>query len=576
MKTLIIVLLLLPLSILPQSAYRFYANSINLPINNRGVLAAVNIQDPDPNISGSGGKLDNIVFLFSGGFFMSGYHGDSLWSNGVSTASLVADYLPGPVGSSPTDPKNRIYVVDKNDTPFGQSWQDWIDAVSIGASFYDGNIDGFYNPVDLNSNGIWDSNEDKPDLLGDKTAWCVYNDGVPASQRRFNDVNPMGIEIQQTVFAYDSFNTIYPELRNTIFVRYRINNSGTVGNVLDSVIFGIWSDNDIGDASNDKLGSDTLLSSVFGYQTVSDFEYGNNPPAFYLTFLQCPHSYIPGETFIDNNGDGIFDEGADIPLDTAYSFLGAQLGIKNIPGAKNLTNNRSMGWVDGDFYYGDPNNKYQARNYLLSIRRNGEIPNPCNFNYTSVFGGIDCNEVNPFYWVSGDPVNNTGWLWNIGTDARVMANTGNFKLAENKPIDIIAAYTCARGTDPLNSITITKNKVNYAIGHYNTNFSQVPVTVEEANSTIPAEFNLFQNYPNPFNPSTKISWQSPVSSHQTLKVYDVLGNEVATLVDEYRNAGSYEIEFNPASSIKNPASGVYFYQLKAGEYLETKKMLLIK
>ena len=67
-------------------------------------------------------------------------------------------------------------------------------------------------------------------------------------------------------------------------------------------------------------------------------------------------------------------------------------------------------------------------------------------------------------------------------------------------------------------------------------FEDTPVQV--------SEFRLEQNYPNPFNPSTKISWQSPVAGHQSLKVYDVLGNEVATLVDEYRNAGNYELEFN--------------------------------
>ena len=96
----------------------------------------------------------------------------------------------------------------------------------------------------------------------------------------------------------------------------------------------------------------------------------------------------------------------------------------------------------------------------------------------------------------------------------------------------------------------------------------------------PLKFSLEQNYPNPFNPSTKISWQSPVGSRQTLKIYDVLGNEVATLVDEYRPAGIYEVEFSasgrPESSIKKPASGVYFYQLKAENYIETKKMILLK
>ena len=86
------------------------------------------------------------------------------------------------------------------------------------------------------------------------------------------------------------------------------------------------------------------------------------------------------------------------------------------------------------------------------------------------------------------------------------------------------------------------------------------------------DYNLSQNYPNPFNPSTKISWQSPVSAHQTLKVYDVLGNEVATLVNEFRNAGSYEVDFD-ASKL---SSGVYFYKLQAGDFVQTKKMLLMK
>ena len=86
------------------------------------------------------------------------------------------------------------------------------------------------------------------------------------------------------------------------------------------------------------------------------------------------------------------------------------------------------------------------------------------------------------------------------------------------------------------------------------------------------KFTLEQNYPNPFNPSTKISWQSPVSSWQTLKVYDALGSVVATLVDEYKNAGSYEVEFN-ASYL---ASGIYYYQLRCGHFISTKKLIHIK
>ena len=95
----------------------------------------------------------------------------------------------------------------------------------------------------------------------------------------------------------------------------------------------------------------------------------------------------------------------------------------------------------------------------------------------------------------------------------------------------------------------------------------------------PNNFNLSQNYPNPFNPSTKISWQSPITGHQSLKVYDVLGNVITTLVDEERPAGKYDTSFN-ASGL---ASGIYFYRiaihsdkLQIGTYFETKKMILLR
>ena len=112
------------------------------------------------------------------------------------------------------------------------------------------------------------------------------------------------------------------------------------------------------------------------------------------------------------------------------------------------------------------------------------------------------------------------------------------------------------------------------------NLSDITDIKDEKRTIELSEFNLFQNYPNPFNPSTKISWQSPVSGWQTLKVYDVLGNEVATLVDEFKLAGSYEVEFSASSgeTIGNRqlASGVYYYQLRTGDFVQTKKMILLR
>ena len=82
-----------------------------------------------------------------------------------------------------------------------------------------------------------------------------------------------------------------------------------------------------------------------------------------------------------------------------------------------------------------------------------------------------------------------------------------------------------------------------------------------------------RNYPNPFNPSTKISWQSPVSGWQTLKIFDVLGRELETPVDEFRNAGFNYILYTVNSTLP---SGVYYYQLKAGSFIQTNKMVYLK
>jgi hypothetical protein len=88
----------------------------------------------------------------------------------------------------------------------------------------------------------------------------------------------------------------------------------------------------------------------------------------------------------------------------------------------------------------------------------------------------------------------------------------------------------------------------------------------------PLAFQLEQNYPNPFNPSTKINYSIPQQGNVTLKVYDVLGNEVATLINEEKSAGNYEVNFNDSGL----SSGVYLYKIQAGSFIESKKMILIR
>ena len=103
-------------------------------------------------------------------------------------------------------------------------------------------------------------------------------------------------------------------------------------------------------------------------------------------------------------------------------------------------------------------------------------------------------------------------------------------------------------------------------------FSTVTSNEANNNNIVPVEYGLQQNYPNPFNPSTNIQFSIPEQQLVQLKVYNVIGQEVATLVNDVMNQGNYSVAFNA----DNFSSGVYFYKLETGKFSEVKKMILAK
>ena len=94
----------------------------------------------------------------------------------------------------------------------------------------------------------------------------------------------------------------------------------------------------------------------------------------------------------------------------------------------------------------------------------------------------------------------------------------------------------------------------------------------EFDSSLPTQFKLNQNYPNPFNPTTKIVYHIPENADVTIKVYDMLGKEITTLVEEYGEAGRYEVEFDATGL----PSGMYLYRIQAGNFTDTKMMILLR
>jgi hypothetical protein len=178
--------------------------------------------------------------------------------------------------------------------------------------------------------------------------------------------------------------------------------------------------------------------------------------------------------------------------------------------------------------------------------------------------------------LSGDPVGGTGWVDGIQQapgDRRLGLSTGPIQLAPGDTQVVVIAEIAAgaqNGIDRLSAVSLFKYYSQLAQEFYDSTFP-IPVPANDE-VQIPIKFELFQNYPNPFNPSTTIQYEIPELSLVTMKVYDVLGNEVAILINEERLAGRYEVEFDGNSL----TSGIYFFRLQAGSFVETKKMILIK
>lgn len=181
-------------------------------------------------------------------------------------------------------------------------------------------------------------------------------------------------------------------------------------------------------------------------------------------------------------------------------------------------------------------------------------------------GEIDLNDDNGFSkfekWVTlSQGIANEG----AGpSDISGVISGGPYRIGPDSSITV--AFALAAGTD-------LENLRSSIIESRNTYQSLIyPTSVENETIELPKQFSLEQNYPNPFNPTTSIEYSVPSNEFVSLKIYDVLGNEITTLVNEQKEVGKYRVSFNAA----NLATGVYIYKIQAGNFTQVKKMMLIK
>ena len=172
---------------------------------------------------------------------------------------------------------------------------------------------------------------------------------------------------------------------------------------------------------------------------------------------------------------------------------------------------------------------------------------------------------------SGDPVTGSGWLCPSSSGgAGFNMFSGPFTLAPHDTQWAMAALIPVSNEDRLECVRLLRQ---YAATLRATPYQSIVLTsAPEDGTSLPGRLELGQNYPNPFNPTTIISYQVPVVSKVRLVVYDLLGREVATLVDEMNQPGTHTVRFDGS----NLSSGVYFYRLSAGDLVKTRKLVLVR
>lgn len=455
----------------------------------------------------------------------------------TASASYSGEFILGSMNNeiSVKYPYFMIYSVKRGDNYSNSiSWSNWDKMVPYGAPYIDVNNNGIYEPI-IDTPGVKNAYQTLFLAMTDGYSYThSQSEGLPGGTQ------PLYADMILTAWSYES-----DSLADVQFLKYKIINKSN--SIWDSVHFCFFTDADLGDASDDFIGCDVPRNLTFCYNsdnvdgTGHPPSYGINPPAVGFKFLQTPviKSIQPPETL----GMSSF----------CYHNKNISYTCEREPGLPGL-----------------------VYKYLQGLKSDG----------SSWLDASKSPPVRTKYTFSGDPETNSGWteakgvIHNCGGDTtgnvvisppgdrRFFMSTGSGKLQmyQGDTQTIVMAQMIKRGANNLNAVTKLKEYSDYVESFYNSNNHNQVIPF------IPETYLLYQNYPNPFNVVTRITYQLNFATNVKLSVYDILGRNVATLVNQYHNPGLNVVIFEGSRF----ASGVYFYRLETDKFTDIKKMVLIK
>ena len=422
------------------------------------------------------------------------------------------------------------------DAVYNQYQKDWNEWPADKGAPYD----------DKNKNGIYESNIDIPGIPGAaQTVWISYDDRNSYNTYRSAQI---GVEVQETYWAYNDNNkdnAIY----KTAKLIYKGLPSSEANSHIDSMYFSEFVDIDDGSYGDDFVGYDSSLNLGYVYNSVASDDiykdyFSSSTPAIGYVFLH-----------------GVAAKTGNLS-DSAIVNFKWRKGYKYF-NSKPLT--VFIAHASGGYFSDPALFSYDGTLQYYNMMR-GYQPYP-EYPASQPFSDYNSNPIGGYgtYLYAGDPINKTGWYDGImepSGDRRMWLMSGPFSLQLGDTAEISTVLVGGLGSDNLNSITILKNNVNDAItgfydlvGKLTEGYDFITGVVNTKN--LPNKYLLYQNYPNPFNPTTTIKYELPKDAFVKLVVYDILGREVRTLVNEQKSAGSYKVIFDGS----NLPSGVYFYRI---------------
>ena len=498
----------------------------------------------DPRTDGNGfywpgGENATLTAVFEDGLVWGGIIDGQIRVNGNTHRQGLrpGTILPNGQPDDPMDPRNKIFKTRKN-------WEYLPPGILRDRLEYD-----FFNwpwdigaPwVDVDGDDIYTPGIDTPDYIGDEVLFYTANDLDSATTAFTYGSPPIGLEFKTITYGFHKED----ELKDAVFKKYILINKST--NIIDSLYISYWSDSDLGDASDDVVGCD--ISQNLGYTYNGDEDDGG----YYIPPAAVGHMLIQGPKIPGNPGDSAYYNGGWIS------------GYKNMqmtsftPNFKNTTNGLPRDPIQGQYQ-----GTLEMYNLMKGFNNWGDsLINPHTGNGT-------------IFSLAGNPVNGTGWYegegWSGGPnpgDRRIHVNTGPFTMTPGDTQEVVIAIFMAQGTDRLNSVQLLKDKAQIIQNFY---YGDTLTSIQNYYSGIPLIYKLQQNYPNPFNPTTTIEFSIPKKEFVELRVFDILGREVTTLINTEQLPGYHKIKFDGS----NLASGVYIYRLHSGDFKESKKLLLLK